>query len=110
MSLSKLASSKPDDYAKFWKEFGPVMKEGVVEDHANKDKLARLLRFSTTRSEGDGQDQSLDDYVARAIEGQEKIYYVLAENHATAAASPHIERLAEKGIEVLLLMAGLSMR
>jgi molecular chaperone HtpG len=101
--LSKMANSKPDDYAKFWKEFGQVMKEGVVEDHANKDKLASLLRFSTTHSEGDEQDQSLDDYVSRAIEGQDKIYYVLAENHATAAASPHIERLAEKGIEVLLL-------
>jgi len=101
--LSRMAASRPDDYAKFWKEFGQVMKEGVVEDHANKDKLAKLLRFSTTRSEGGAQDQSLEDYVARAVEGQDKIYYVLADNHATAAASPHIERLADKGIEVLLL-------
>jgi molecular chaperone HtpG len=101
--LSKMANSNPEDYAKFWKEFGQVMKEGIVEDHANKDKLVKLLRFSTTRSESDVQDQSLDDYVSHAIEGQDKIYYVLAENHATAATSPHIERLADKGIEVLLL-------
>jgi molecular chaperone HtpG len=101
--LSRLATDSPEDYATFWREFGQTLKEGIVEDHANKDKLARLLRFATTHTGKEEQDQSLEDYVGRAAEGQEKIYYVLAESHATAAASPHIERLAEQGIEVLLL-------
>tara|TARA_R110002096_G_scaffold154_30_gene1022 strand:+ start:17904 stop:19787 length:1884 start_codon:yes stop_codon:yes gene_type:complete len=100
--LQKLTKDK-DDYQKFWNEFGAVLKEGVVEDHANKDKLAKLLRFSTTHSDGDVQDQSLDDYVERAADGQEKIYYILAENHATAIASPHLEQLRSRGVEVLLL-------
>lgn len=101
--LGKMASKAPEDYAKFWGEFGQVLKEGVVEDHGNVDKLAGLLRFSSTHTEGDAQDQSLNDYVERASKDQDKIYYVLAENHATAAASPHIEGLTDKGIEVLLL-------
>jgi molecular chaperone HtpG len=101
--LAKLAANAPDDYATFWREFGQTLKEGVVEDHGNKDKLAKLLRFATTHSGKDEQDQSLDDYLGRAADSQEKIYYVLADSHATAAASPHIERLAEQGIEVLLL-------
>ena len=100
--LQKLTKKK-DDYQKFWNEFGAVLKEGVVEDHANKDKLAKLLRFSTTHSEGDVQDQSLDDYIERAADDQEKIYYILAENHATAIASPHLEQLRSRGVEVLLL-------
>ena len=101
--LGKMASKAPEDYAKFWGEFGQVLKEGAVEDHGNVDKLAGLLRFSSTHTEGDAQDQSLNDYVERASKDQDKIYYVLAENHATAAASPHIEGLTDKGIEVLLL-------
>jgi molecular chaperone HtpG len=101
--LSKVANKSPDDYSKFWEEFGQVLKEGVVEDHANKDRIARLLRFATTRSASTAQDQSLDDYVGRCAEGQDKIYYILAENHATAASSPHLELLTEKDIEVLLL-------
>ncbi|MDX2412110.1 MAG: molecular chaperone HtpG [Woeseiaceae bacterium] len=101
--LGKMASKAPEDYAKFWGEFGQVLKEGVVEDHGNVDKLAGLLRFSSTHTEGDAQDQSLNDYVERASKDQDKIYYVLAENYATAAASPHIEGLTDKGIEVLLL-------
>ena len=101
--LSKLANKSPDDYSKFWEEFGQVLKEGVVEDHANNDRIARLLRFATTRSAGTAQDQSLDDYVGRCAEGQDKIYYILAENHATAASSPHLELLTERDIEVLLL-------
>jgi molecular chaperone HtpG len=99
--LGKLAAG--DDYGKFWDEFGQVLKEGVIEDFANKDKLAKLLRFASTRSESDKQDQSLDDYVTRMQEGQDKIYYLLAENHATALASPHLEQLRERGLEVLLL-------
>ena len=101
--LSKMATKAPEDYAKFWGEFGQVLKEGVVEDHGNVDKLAGLLRFSSTHTEGNAQDQSLQDYVERASKDQDKIYYVLAENHATAAASPHIEGLTDRGIEVLLL-------
>jgi molecular chaperone HtpG len=100
--LKKLAGKK-DEYQKFWNEFGPVFKEGLVEDHANKDKLARLLRFATTHTSSETQDQSLDDYLGRCQEDQSKIYYILAENHATAIASPHLEQLQSRGIEVLLL-------
>ena len=99
--LGKLA--KGDDYAQFWSEFGQVLKEGAIEDFSNKDKLAGLLRFASTHTGNDTQDQSLDDYVSRMQEGQDKVYYILAENHATALASPHLEQLRERGIEVLLL-------
>jgi molecular chaperone HtpG len=101
--LAKLAADSAEDYARFWGEFGQVLKEGVVEDHANKDKLAKLLRFATTHTGTDQQDQSLEDYVGRCVDGQDKIYYILADNYATAQSSPHIEQLADKGIEVLLL-------
>ena len=99
--IEKLAGG--DDYATFWKEFGQVLKEGMIEDMANRDKLAKLMRFSTTHTGSDVQDQSLDAYVGRAAEGQDKIYYLLAENHATAISSPHLEKLKGRGIEVLLL-------
>ncbi len=101
--LAKLAGASGDDYARFWEQFGQVIKEGIVEDHANKDKIAGLLRFATTHAGTGKQDQSLDDYVARCGEGQDSIYYILADNVATALSSPHIEQLADKGIEVLLL-------
>jgi molecular chaperone HtpG len=100
--LKKVAADK-DDYQKFWGEFGQVLKEGLVEDNGNKDKLAKLLRFATTHNGNDTQDQSLDDYLGRTKDGQDKIYYILAENYATAVASPHIEQLRSRGIEVLLL-------
>jgi molecular chaperone HtpG len=100
--LKKVAADK-DDYQKFWGEFGQVLKEGLVEDNGNKDKLAKLLRFATTHKDSETQDQSLDDYLQRAKDGQDKIYYILAENYATAVASPHIEQLRSRGIEVLLL-------
>lgn len=101
--LNKLAGKKGDEYANFWKHFGQVIKEGVVEDTANAEKLLKLLRFSTTHSDSDAQNQSLADYVARAADDQDKIYYILAENHATASSSPHLEQLRDKGLEVLLL-------
>ena len=101
--LDKIASKDVEDYLKFWSEFGQVLKEGAIEDHANKDKLAKLLRFATTHNGNDKQDQSLTDYVSRMVKGQEKIYYILADSYATAAASPHLEQLRKKGIEVLLL-------
>lgn len=101
--LARLSTSDAEDYQKFWGEFGQVLKEGLVEDQANKDKLAKLIRFATTKSAGEKQDQSLDDYLARASKEQDKIYYILAESHATAASSPHLEQLRDKDIEVLLL-------
>jgi len=99
--VSKLA--KGDDYGKFWNEFGQLLKEGVIEDTTNRDKLAGLLRFATTHTGTAAQDQSLEDYVGRMQAGQDKIYYILAENHATAVASPHLEQLRQRNIEVLLL-------
>lgn len=101
--LSKMAKSEPENYATFWKEFGQVMKEGPAEDFANREKIAKLLRFATTHTGKADQDQSLDDYVARMKEGQEKIYYIAAENFNTAKNSPHLEVFRKKGIEVLLL-------
>ena len=101
--LTKLSSGDADKYLSFWKQFGDVIKEGVVEDHGNREKLAGLLRFATAAGESDAQDKSLADYVAGMVEGQDKIYYVLAENHATAKSSPHLEQLRSKGIDVLLL-------
>ena len=100
--LKKIAANE-DEYRQFWGEFGQVLKEGLVEDHANKDKLAKLLRFATTHNGNDTQSQSLDNYLERTEKEQDKIYYILAENYATAIASPHIEQLRSRGIEVLLL-------
>lgn len=101
--LAKLAKGKGDDYATFWKEFGQVLKEGPAEDFANKEKIAKLLRFSTTHTDQPAQDQSLEEYVSRMQEKQDKIYYVVAENFNTAKHSPHLEIFRKKGIEVLLL-------
>jgi len=101
--LQKMATNEADDYQKFWGEFGQVIKEGPVEDQQNAEKLARLLRFASTHADSASQDQSLSDYVARAGEGQDKIYYVLGDNFETVSASPHLEQLREKGLEVLLL-------
>jgi molecular chaperone HtpG len=103
LDMLKKVAGDNEGYQTFWGEFGQVLKEGLVEDHANKDKLAKLLRFATTHNGNDTQDQSLDDYLQRAKDGQEKIYYILAENYATAVASPHIEQLRSRGIEVVLL-------
>jgi molecular chaperone HtpG len=101
--LQKMATDEADNYDKFWGEFGPVVKEGVVEDQQNADKISRLLRFASTHTDTGKQDQSLADYIARAGEGQDKIYYILGDNFATVSASPHLEQLREKEIEVLLL-------
>lgn len=100
--LQKLAAEK-EKYQTFWEQFGQVLKEGLVDDHANKDKLAKLLRFATTKSDSEAQDQSLDDYLQRAADDQDKVYYLLAENYATAMRSPHLEQLKSRGVEVLLL-------
>ncbi len=101
--LAKLAKGEPENYNSFWKEFGQVLKEGPAEDFANREKIAKLLRFATTHTETAEQNQSLEDYVARMKEGQEKIYYIAAENFNTAKNSPHLEVFRKKGIEVLLL-------
>ena len=104
--LKKLAG-EDDRYQAFWAQFGTVLKEGLIEDTANRDKLIRLLRFASTHSESAAEDRSLDEYLARADEKagqkQDKIYYLLADNHATALASPHLEALKGADIEVLLL-------
>lgn len=101
--LTKMAKNKPEDYAKVWESFGQVLKEGPAEDFANKEKIASLLRFASTHTDKAAQDQSLDDYIERMQEGQEKIYYVAAENFNTAKNSPHLEALRKKKVEVLLL-------
>ncbi|MBU2863215.1 molecular chaperone HtpG [Reinekea forsetii] len=101
--LDKLAKKQPEKYQAFWDEFGQVLKEGPSEDMANKEKIAKLLRFATTHTGESKQDQSLSAYIERMKEGQEKIYYVCADNHQTAKNSPHLEVFRKKGIEVLLL-------
>lgn len=92
-----------EKYAKFWEAFGAVLKEGVGEDQANKDKIAGLIRFASTHGDGDKQIVSLADYIARMKDGQEKIYYVTADSFNAARNSPHLEIFKKKGIEVLLL-------
>jgi len=102
-SLEKLAKNDSEKYQSFWAEFGQVMKEGPAEDQNNKEKVANLLRFATTQGDSEVQDQSLHDYIARMKEGQDKIYYVAADNYSTAKNSPHLEVFKQKDIEVLLL-------
>jgi len=101
--LGKLAKDDADKYQAFWDEFGKVLKEGVAEDSANHDKIAGLLRFATSHTDAAEQTVSLADYVARMQEGQEKIYFISADSHNAAKASPHLEVFRKKGIEVLLL-------
>lgn len=95
--------AKREDYANFWQNFGRVLKEGVVEDAANQQQIAKLLRFTSTQSTGDVADVSLEDYVSRMVEGQEAIYFLTAETLATARHSPHLEIFNDRNIEVLLL-------
>ncbi len=101
--LKDMAEGEPDKYRAFWSEFGRVMKEGPAEDFANREQIARLLRFSTTRSDSGAQDVSLDDYVGRMKAGQDKIFYITAESAPAARNSPHLEIFRKKDIEVLLL-------
>jgi molecular chaperone HtpG len=101
--LAKLAKDEPEKYASFWKEFGTVLKEGPAEDHANRERIAKLLRFSSTHADKAEQDVSLEDYVARMKPQQQEIYFVIADSFAAAKSSPHLEILRRKGIEVLLL-------
>ena len=101
--LETLAKDEPEKYAEFWREFGKVMKEGPAEDYANRERLAALFRFNTTHGEGDGQTETLDGYIERMKEGQDKIYYITADSPAAARHSPHLEVFRKKGVEVLLL-------
>jgi len=101
--LEDLASNDSEKYADFWAEFGRVMKEGVAEDVANQQRIAGLLRFSSTHDESEKQNVSLADYIGRMQEGQDKIYYVTAETLSAASNSPHLEVFRKKGIEVLLM-------
>ena len=101
--VEELAGNQPEKFATFWKAFGRVLKEGVGEDFSNKDRIAKLLRFSSTHDESEDQNVSLESYVGRMKDGQDKIYYVTADTHAAAKSSPHLEIFRAKGIEVLLL-------
>ncbi len=101
--LEKLAKNEPEQYKGFWKNFGQVMKEGPAEDFANKEKIAGLLRFASTQGDDGEQVVGLADYLARAKDGQDKIYYLTGETYAQVKNSPHLEVFRKKGIEVLLL-------
>jgi molecular chaperone HtpG len=101
--IEDMAENQEDQFAVFWTEFGSVLKEGVGEDWSNKERIAKLLRFSSTADSGDKQVVALNDYVGRMKEGQDKIYYITAETHAAAKSSPHLEIFKKKDIEVLLL-------
>ncbi|MDH5572892.1 MAG: molecular chaperone HtpG [Gammaproteobacteria bacterium] len=102
-SLEKIASDKPEEYAEFWNQFGNVIKEGPAEDFANKEKLAKLMRFASTHTDSNVQSVSLDDYISRMQDKQDKIYYLTTESYAAAKNSPHLEMFNKKGIEVLLM-------
>ncbi|MGD8999745.1 MAG: molecular chaperone HtpG [Granulosicoccaceae bacterium] len=101
--LESMANNDADKYATFWNEFGKVMKEGPAEDFANREQIAKLLRFASTHSDTDEQTVSLQDYIARMKDGQDKIYYITADSFAAAKHSPHLEIFRKKGVEVLLL-------
>jgi molecular chaperone HtpG len=101
--LDDLATDDKEKYATFWKTFGGVMKEGFVDDMGNRERLAKLARFASTRSGSDAQDVSLDEYGARMKEGQQAIYYVTGDSYAAAANSPHLEFFRKKDVEVLIL-------
>ncbi|MFQ3322349.1 MAG: molecular chaperone HtpG [Pseudomonadales bacterium] len=100
--LDKMANKKPEDYQLFWDAFGQVIKEGPGEDFANKGKIAKLIRFASTHTDVEKQEQSLENYLERMKEGQNKIYYVVTENFNTAKNSPHLEVFRKKGLEVIL--------
>lgn len=101
--LEKLAKDDSEKYQQFWQQFGLVLKEGPAEDGSNKETIAKLLRFATTHNDSDAQTVSLEEYVGRMVEGQDKIYYITADSYAAAKNSPHLELFRKKGIEVLLL-------
>jgi molecular chaperone HtpG len=101
--LEKLAGEEDDKYQRFWDAFGNVLKEGLAEDFGNRERIAKLLRFASTRSEGAAQTVSLDTYIGRMVGEQDAIYYLTAETHGAARGSPLLESLRARGVEVLLL-------
>jgi molecular chaperone HtpG len=101
--LDKLAKDEPEKFATFWQEFGAVFKEGVAEDFANKERIAKLLRFASTKSDGAAQTVSLDDYIGRMVANQESIYFLTADGYAAAKGSPQLEALKAREVEVLLM-------
>jgi molecular chaperone HtpG len=101
--IGKVAKDDADQYEKFWTQFGAVIKEGVVEDFGNRDRITPLLRFASTKGDGDKHVADLAGYIERMPEGQEAIYYITAENHQAASNSPHLEVFRKQGIEVLLM-------
>ena len=101
--LDKMSKNDKEDYAVFWTEFGQVLKEGMAEDFANKDKIAKLLRFATTNSDSSTENTSLDEYIERMKEGQDKIYYITGDSYKSIKNSPHLEMFKKKGIEVVLM-------
>ncbi|KTC79769.1 molecular chaperone HtpG [Legionella cherrii] len=101
--LEKMSTQDKETYQKFWNEFGLVLKEGPIEDFTNKEAIAKLLRFATTANDSEKQDVTLDEYISRMKEGQDKIYYITASSYNAAKNSPHLEIFRKKGIEVLLL-------
>ena len=103
LGMLRAMSKDAEAYETFWSEFGNVIKEGVIEDHKNKDAVAKLLRFSSTHTDAEKQDVSLDDYISRMKEGQDKIYYVTADSFSAAKNSPHLEIFRKKGLEVILM-------
>jgi molecular chaperone HtpG len=98
-----MVSSEPEKYAEFWSQYGAVIKEGPAEDYANRERIAKLLRFSSTHNNSDVQDVTLEDYIGRMKDGQEKIYYITSDSYTAACNSPHLEVFRKKGIEVLLM-------
>jgi molecular chaperone HtpG len=101
--LESLAKDKPEDYANFWSAFGNVLKEGLAEDFGNREQIAKLLRFASTHEDSAKQTVSLDDYIGRMKDGQDKIYYLTADSYKAAANSPHLEVFRKRGIEVVLM-------
>jgi molecular chaperone HtpG len=101
--LETMARDEPEKYSEFWAQYGRVMKEGPAEDYSNRERIAKLLRFASTHNDTDAQNVSLEDYVGRMQDGQEKIYYITADSFAAAKNSPHLEVFRKKNIEVLLL-------
>jgi molecular chaperone HtpG len=101
--LDKLSKDEPEKFATFWNEFGAVFKEGAAEDFANKERVAKLLRFASTKSDGAAQTVSLDDYIGRMKAGQDAIYFITADGYAAAKGSPQLEALKANDVEVLLL-------
>jgi molecular chaperone HtpG len=101
--LESVQKKDAEKYATFWKSFGQVLKEGPIEDMANKERIAKLLLFASTHNDNDAQNVTLDDYISRMSDKQDKIYYIVADNYTAAKNSPHLEVFNKKGIEVLLL-------